>query len=121
MGQTDLEARNKVFLGSFVHSKALNKLEYLHQTAVFVDKSGKIIAIEKDCDESKARELIFPRFGWAEADVEVVKAKEEQFFFPGFIGERRQYSFFFFFFFFFSFPFLSPSSRVSVSLARQDY
>ncbi|KAL2153786.1 hypothetical protein VTH82DRAFT_4941 [Thermothelomyces myriococcoides] len=85
MGQTDLEARNKVFLGSFVHSKALNKLEYLHQTAVFVDKSGKIIAIEKDCDESKARELIFPRFGWAEADVEVVKAKEEQFFFPGFI------------------------------------
>ncbi|KAL2176757.1 uncharacterized protein P884DRAFT_202088 [Thermothelomyces heterothallicus CBS 202.75] len=85
MRQTDLESRNKVFLGSFVHSKVLDELEYLHQTAVFVDKSGTIVAIEKDCDESKARETVLPRLGWAEADVEVVKAKEGQFFFPGFI------------------------------------
>jgi guanine deaminase len=79
-------AKNKLFLGLFVHSKVLKKLEYLHNTAVCVDKEGKIVAVEKDCDEETAKAIVLPRLGWAEAEVEVVKAEEGQFFFPGFIG-----------------------------------
>ena len=77
----------KLFLGSFVHSKALDKLEYLHNAAVCVDESGIIVAVEQECDEAKAKETVLPRLGWGEADVEVIKAKDGQFFFPGFIGE----------------------------------
>jgi guanine deaminase len=77
----------KLFLGSFVHSKALDKLEYLHNTAVFVDESGTIAAVEQECNETKAKETVLPRLGWDQADVEVVTAEDGQFFFPGFIGE----------------------------------
>jgi guanine deaminase len=79
-------AKNKLFLGLFVHSKALETLEYLHNTAVCVDKEGKIVAVEEDCDEETAKATVLPRLGWAEAEVEVVTAEEGQFFFPGFIG-----------------------------------
>ncbi|KAL2165065.1 hypothetical protein VTH06DRAFT_361 [Thermothelomyces fergusii] len=85
MPQTISGARNKVFLGSFVHSKVLGELEYLHNTAIFVNKSGIIVQIEKDCDDSKAKETVLPQLEWEEADVEFVKAGDEQFFFPGFI------------------------------------
>ncbi|KAL2196890.1 hypothetical protein P885DRAFT_69361 [Corynascus similis CBS 632.67] len=83
--QSRTAVRNKVFLGLFVHSKALHELEYLHETAVFVDKSGTIVAVEKDCNEEKVRETVLARLGWDAADVEVVKARGGQFFFPGFI------------------------------------
>lgn len=82
----NMGAQNKLFLGLFVHSKVLKELEYLHNTAVCVDKEGKIVAVEKDCGEDKAKETVLPRLGWAEAEVEIVKAEEGQFFFPGFIG-----------------------------------
>jgi len=84
--QSRTAVRNKVFLGLFVHSKALDELEYLHETAVFVDTSGTIVAVEKDCNEEKVRETVLARLGWDAADVEVVKARGGQFFFPGFIG-----------------------------------
>ncbi|KAL2021113.1 hypothetical protein VTK56DRAFT_7532 [Thermocarpiscus australiensis] len=77
--------RNQLFLGSFVHSKALDELEYLHNAAVCVDQSGTIVAVERDCDAVKARETVLPRLGWDEAGVEVVSAGDGQFFFPGFI------------------------------------
>ncbi|KAH6632619.1 hypothetical protein F5144DRAFT_256676 [Chaetomium tenue] len=80
-----MATKNKLFLGLFVHSKALNELEYLHDTAVGVDKEGKITFVERDCAEKKARETVLPQLGWKDAEVEVVKAKEGQFFFPGFI------------------------------------
>jgi guanine deaminase len=79
--------KNQLFLGSFVHCKALDELEYLHNAAVCVDQSGTIVAVETDCDEVKAKQTVLPRFGWDESEVEVVKAGEGQFFFPGFIGE----------------------------------
>jgi hypothetical protein len=81
------ETRNQLFLGSFVHSKALDELDYLHNAAVCVDESGTIVAVERECDEAKARETVLPRLGWDAAGVEVVRAREGQFFFPGFIGE----------------------------------
>ncbi|KAK3898577.1 hypothetical protein C8A05DRAFT_18876, partial [Staphylotrichum tortipilum] len=76
----------KLFLGSFIHSKALDELEYLHGAAVAVDENGVIVAVEGECDEARARETVLPRLGWeAGDDVEVVTAGEGQFFFPGFI------------------------------------
>ncbi|KXX77521.1 putative guanine deaminase [Madurella mycetomatis] len=76
--------KNQLFLGSFVHSKTLGELEYLHNTAVCVDRAGRIVAIEKDCDE-KARAALLSRLEWKDSEVEVVSAREGQFFFPGFV------------------------------------
>lgn len=73
-------------MGSFIHSKNLDELEYLHDTAVCVDEKGVIVAIEKDCNEKKAEENLFPKLGWSKQDVIIKIAKEHQFFFPGFIG-----------------------------------
>ncbi|KAK4236033.1 hypothetical protein C8A03DRAFT_17277 [Achaetomium macrosporum] len=77
--------KNRLFLGSFVHSKALDELEYLHNAVVCVDTSGTIVAVERECDEARAKEILFPRLGWDMDDVEVVTAQKGQFFFPGFI------------------------------------
>jgi hypothetical protein len=75
-----------LFLGSFIHSKSLDELEYLHDAAVFVDEKGTIVAIEQACDQKKAEETVFPKLGWESGDVSVRAAKEGEFFFPGFIG-----------------------------------
>jgi guanine deaminase len=75
-----------LYLGSFIHSKSLDELEYLHDTAVCVDENGVIVAIEKDYDLKKAEETLFPKLHWAIGDVTVKTAKPGQFFFPGFIG-----------------------------------
>jgi guanine deaminase len=75
-----------IFLGNFIHSKSLDELEYLHDTAVFVDEKGVIVAIENECNQKKAEETIFPQLGWTTGDISVKVAKAHQFFFPGFIG-----------------------------------
>ncbi|KAK8868223.1 guanine deaminase [Apiospora arundinis] len=78
--------KNQLFVGTFVHSKSLSQLHYLHDASVAVDKSGKIVAIEPQCGhQEKAAELLYPKLGWDAADVEVRTCKEGQFFFPGFI------------------------------------
>jgi len=83
-------ARGKsLFLGSFIHSKSLEELEFLHDTAVCVDDKGVVAAIEqigKGLDQKKAEESIYPRLGWSVGDVSVHIAQPGQFFFPGFIG-----------------------------------
>ena len=76
-----------LFLGSFIHSKTLDKLEYLHDSAVCVDENGIIVAVEKDCDLKKAEEILFSKLGWSTRNVTVKTAKPGQFFFPGFIGK----------------------------------
>jgi guanine deaminase len=73
-------------LGTFIHSKNLDKLEYLHNTAVCVDEKGVIVAIEPECNQAKAEGILFPKLGWSREDVSVKVAKPGQFFFPGFIG-----------------------------------
>jgi guanine deaminase len=75
-----------LLLGSFIHSKSLDELEYLHDSAVCVDEKGVIVAIEKGCDLKKAEVTLFPKLGWSARDVTVKTAKPGQFFFPGFIG-----------------------------------
>ncbi|KAK8051831.1 hypothetical protein PG993_003216 [Apiospora rasikravindrae] len=78
--------KNRLFVGTFVHSKSLNQLDYLHDAAVAVDTSGKIVAIEPQCgDQGKAVEMMCSKLGWEAAEVQVRTCKEGQFFFPGFI------------------------------------
>ncbi|RYP29464.1 hypothetical protein DL767_006733 [Monosporascus sp. MG133] len=79
------DLRNQLFIGTFIHSKKLDELEYLHDTAICVDKSGKIVAIEPQCDQKKAEVSLYSRLGWSAADVAVTIANDSQFFFPGFI------------------------------------
>ncbi|WYZ46241.1 hypothetical protein EsH8_IX_000466 [Colletotrichum jinshuiense] len=79
------ERRNQLFLGTFVHSKTREELDYLHDTAVCVDASGTIVAVETACDLKRAEGELLPRLGWTASDVDVRVGKEGQFFFPGFI------------------------------------
>lgn len=79
--------KNQIFLGSFVHSVKLDKLADLHETAVFVDQSGKIVHIEQHCDEPKARQISQQNLAWDNASVRVERTTQNgDFFFPGFIG-----------------------------------
>ncbi|KAI0159077.1 hypothetical protein BJ166DRAFT_593281 [Pestalotiopsis sp. NC0098] len=77
--------RNQVFLGFFIHSSKLDELKYMHKTAVFVEKSGKIVHREEDCDEQKANKILQGNLGWSPAGTEIVHAGDGDFFFPGFI------------------------------------
>ncbi|KAI0539311.1 guanine deaminase [Xylaria digitata] len=77
--------KNQVFFGTFIHSKSLNELEYLHNAAVCVDTSGKIVAVETDCNQQKAIETAYTRLGWSLDNVSVTLARAGQFFFPGFV------------------------------------
>ncbi|KAJ9137304.1 Metallo-dependent hydrolase [Pleurostoma richardsiae] len=80
-----MAGQKQLFLGTFIHSISLDELEYLHDTALCVDENGKIVAIEKDCDQKKAEDVLYPKLGWAAAEVTVSACKDGQFFFPGFI------------------------------------
>ncbi|KAI2635526.1 guanine deaminase [Xylaria nigripes] len=79
-------AKNQVFFGNFIHSKNLGELEYLHNTAICVDASGTIVAVEVGCSQQKALEILSGRLGWGldDATVTVIRG-EHQFYFPGFI------------------------------------
>ncbi|KAI2615659.1 guanine deaminase [Hypoxylon sp. NC1633] len=77
--------KNQLFLGLFIHSVGLGELQYLHDTAVCVDKSGTIVAVQQQCDLRKAEETLYPTLGWKASDVAITVAKDGQFFFPGFI------------------------------------
>jgi guanine deaminase len=79
-------------LGSFVHSKSLDQLEFLHEAAVFVDEKGVIVALEQKCTQKQATENILPKLGWSSGDVSIRIAKPGQFFFPGFIGQSSYFS-----------------------------
>ncbi|KAF6803312.1 guanine deaminase [Colletotrichum musicola] len=77
---------NQLFLGTFVHSRTKEELEYLHDTAVCVDAAGTIVAVEGECGSlARAEEVLFPRLGWTRGEVQTHEAKEGEFFFPGFI------------------------------------
>ncbi|KAK4228833.1 Metallo-dependent hydrolase [Podospora fimiseda] len=81
--------KNQIFIGTFIHSTTLTTLEYLHNTAIAVSAStGKIIAIEPECDLHKAKTILVPKLGWdsGPTSVEILSTqKDYQFFFPGFI------------------------------------
>ncbi|KAJ0115781.1 hypothetical protein J7T55_010604 [Diaporthe amygdali] len=63
---------NQVFIGTFIHSRALDELEYLHNTAVFVEgATGTIIAIERECDHTRTLDETFNRLGWSAAECKI--------------------------------------------------
>ncbi|KAK0743565.1 hypothetical protein B0T18DRAFT_430815 [Schizothecium vesticola] len=77
---------NTLYLGSFVHSKTLTELEYLHDTAIAVDATGTIVAIEPLTPSTPT--ALPARLGWAPspATTTIIRAKPgSQFFFPGFV------------------------------------
>lgn len=79
-------AEKNIFFGTFIFSQNINKLEYLRDTAVCVDK-GMIVAIEKCFPEkSQAKQIMVDKLGWKENEVGFRESMEGQFFFPGFIG-----------------------------------
>lgn len=78
--------QKQLFLGTFIHSKTAEALEYLEETAVAVDATGRIVAIEGQCgSQQQAESRIYPRLGWTASDIVVHAAGPGQFFFPGFI------------------------------------
>ena len=79
--------QNQLFLGSFIHSKSLEELEFLHDAAICVDSNGKIVAVEQQCDQRKAEEAVYPKLGWTANEVKVNTCQDGQFYFPGFIGK----------------------------------
>ncbi|KAK0712174.1 hypothetical protein B0T21DRAFT_387182 [Apiosordaria backusii] len=78
-------AKNKLFLGTFIHSKTLGLLEYLHKTAVAVNSLGTVVAISPDTDLTTAQTVLLPQLGWSPDTTDITTAKPNQFFFPGFI------------------------------------
>ena len=81
-----MAAKNSIFIGTFIHSKSLDVLEYLHDTVLFVDEKGIILHIEPDCDLAKAEKSLVPKLGWTVGEHNITIATDGQFFFPGFIG-----------------------------------
>ncbi|KAI8623876.1 guanine deaminase [Xylariaceae sp. FL1651] len=80
------QSKNQVFFGTFIHSKKLGELEYLHNAAICVDASGKIVAVEPKCNQQKAVETLYTKLGWGLDDVAITVARDgRQFYFPGFI------------------------------------
>ncbi|KAI1764569.1 guanine deaminase [Hypoxylon sp. FL1150] len=77
--------RNQIFLGTFIHSVKLGELEYLHDTAVCVDKDGRIVAVEPQCDLKNIKETMCQKLSWEPHDLAITITKEGQFFFPGFV------------------------------------
>ena len=80
-----------LFVGTLIHSKSLDELEYLDDTAVFVDENGVIVAIQSKYSQTDAREIeaIFHKLAWSREDIAIKTAKAGEFFFPGFIGNSR--------------------------------
>ncbi|XXG94118.1 hypothetical protein Hte_000370 [Hypoxylon texense] len=79
--------KSQIFLGTFIHSIKLGELQYMHDTAVCVDRSGKIVAVEPQCDMEveKFKETLCQKLEWDVHDLALTITKEGQFFFPGFI------------------------------------
>ncbi|KIH88859.1 guanine deaminase [Sporothrix brasiliensis 5110] len=82
---------NQIFFGTFVHTPALDQIEYLHDTIVAVEATGVIFAIEelppigRHNPVAWIRSSLLPNLGWA-ADTAITATRPGQFFFPGFIG-----------------------------------
>ncbi|KAJ2906349.1 Metallo-dependent hydrolase [Zalerion maritima] len=85
-----LMSKHALFMGTFVHSKALDELEYLHDTCVAVSApEGIIAAIEKGIEGSAddVKSTMVKKLGWNDA-VEVTDHRssgKEGWFFPGFV------------------------------------
>ncbi|RDW77035.1 guanine deaminase-1 [Coleophoma cylindrospora] len=55
-----MEGQRTLFLGTFVHCQNLDSLEYFHDTGVFVDEKGTIVAVKQRCNLTIAVETVMP-------------------------------------------------------------
>lgn len=77
-------------MGTFVHSTSRQVVEFLHNSVVCVDETGKIVRIEKDVGEGELQtkaQAAIDELEWPREDVHWHVCEPGQFFFPGFIGE----------------------------------
>lgn len=66
-------APNQLFLGTLIYPKAPGELDYIHDAAVFVDGStGKIVALERDADRTRAVDQTLVRLGWSAAETKIL-------------------------------------------------
>ena len=75
-------ARYSAYVGSFVHCKTLGTLEILHDTAVIVDPTGKIVHAGPADQALEGHPSVA-----SGAEIDIHRVREGQFFFPGFIGQ----------------------------------
>ncbi|KAI9893773.1 MAG: hypothetical protein M1814_005990 [Vezdaea aestivalis] len=74
-------ARTKtIYAGIFIQSASLQRLEICEQGAIGVDENGRIVFVERGV---KDLEFVATKHNWQDATI--VKAKENEFYFPGFI------------------------------------
>ncbi|CAG9939104.1 unnamed protein product [Clonostachys rosea f. rosea IK726] len=76
-------ANRQVFLGTFVHSKSRAELEYMHDTAIYVDEHGVIVKVQTSGSDTVEETL--EDLGWDAASVDRHVSTDGQFFFPGLI------------------------------------
>uniref|UniRef100_A0A8H7ND61 Amidohydrolase-related domain-containing protein n=1 Tax=Bionectria ochroleuca TaxID=29856 RepID=A0A8H7ND61_BIOOC len=76
-------ANRQVFLGTFVHSKSRAELEYMHNTAIYVDEHGVIVKVQTSGSDTAEETL--EDLGWDAASVDRHVSTDGQFFFPGLI------------------------------------
>jgi len=101
------QPRKKVFIGSFIHSLSLRKLQYLRDTLLAVDEQGIIAFVVSDSEDKpqsstngtngethnepqprgiKTEEdvqFILSQQGWELADTQIVWLKRGEFIIPG--------------------------------------
>ena len=79
-----MAAEKTVYVGTFVHSESLTKLEIAVDGKIGVGEDGKIAFVLRDAASSQVPE------GWEHA--KVVKTEDHGFFFPGFIGMSIEFN-----------------------------
>ena len=72
-----------IYVGPFVHSVTLKKLEICPEGAIGVDDSGTIAFVERS-DGPEVTESIQARKGWEDAVIHRIPGRG--FYFPGFVG-----------------------------------
>lgn len=81
--------KHTLYIGPFVHSKSLHDLEICQKGIIGVDELGKIAFIERtgsDGEGGEDGEAVAKKHGWDSYNV--VRIKDNGFFFPGFIGKK---------------------------------
>lgn len=73
--------KRTLYVGPFVHSKSLQDLEICQEGIIGVDEHGKIAFIERVGNDAGAAA---GKHGWS--TYEIVRIRDNGFFFPGFIG-----------------------------------
>jgi guanine deaminase len=78
---SNMAVSKQIFIGPFVHCKSQHEFDICEGGAIGVDETGKIAFIERDVSDADS---VAKKHGWQ--SFEVVKLRDQGFYFPGFIG-----------------------------------